>query len=73
MIDIDADAPENADVKPELEPGELIDVFLVPFAGLHKSLMVRSNLQRPQVCFARKLPEHYARHSSSMQLQDCCL
>ena len=41
VIDIDADAPENANVKPELEPGEFIDVFLVPLAGLHKSLAVR--------------------------------
>ena len=40
MVDIDADAPENADVKPELEPGEFIDVFLVPFEGLHRSLVV---------------------------------
>lgn len=40
VVDIDADAPENADVKPELEPGEFIDVFLVPFEGLHKSLVV---------------------------------
>lgn len=40
MVDIDADAPENADVKPELEPGEFIDVFMVPFEGLHRSLVV---------------------------------
>ena len=40
VTDIDADAPENANGKPELEPGEFIDVFLVPLAGLHKSLAV---------------------------------
>ena len=40
-VEVDADAAENADVKPELEPGEFIDVFLVPFQGLHKTLMVR--------------------------------
>ena len=40
VVDIDADAPENANVKPELEPGEFIDVFLVPLQGLHVSLAV---------------------------------
>ena len=40
VVDIDADAPENANVKPELEPGEFIDVFLVPLQGLHISLVV---------------------------------
>lgn len=40
VVDVDADAAENADVKPELEPGEFIDVFLVPFQGLHKTLLV---------------------------------
>ncbi|KAA6416683.1 MAG: adp-ribose pyrophosphatase [Trebouxia sp. A1-2] len=40
VVDIDADAPENANVKPELEPGEFIDVFLVPLQGLHMALVV---------------------------------
>lgn len=40
VVDVDADAAENANVKPELEPGEFIDVFLVPFKGLHKTLLV---------------------------------
>ncbi len=40
VVDIDADAPENANVKPELEPGEFIDVFLAPLQGLHISLAV---------------------------------
>ncbi|KAL3144559.1 hypothetical protein ABBQ32_004289 [Trebouxia sp. C0010 RCD-2024] len=39
VVDVDADAAENANVKPELEPGEFIDVFLVPFKGLHKTLL----------------------------------
>lgn len=39
-VEVDADATENADVKPEVEPGEFIDVFLVPFEGLHATLMV---------------------------------
>lgn len=39
-VEVDADAAENADVKPELEPGEFINVFLVPFKGLHTTLMV---------------------------------
>lgn len=39
-VEVDADAAENADVKPDLEPGEFIDVFLVPFKGLHTTLMV---------------------------------
>lgn len=43
VVDVDADAAENADVKPELEPGEFIDVFLVPFKGLHKTLLVGHN------------------------------
>ncbi|KAL0049573.1 hypothetical protein WJX82_005166 [Trebouxia sp. C0006] len=38
VVDVDADAPENANVKPELEPGEFIDVFLAPLQGLHISL-----------------------------------
>ena len=40
VVDVDADAPENAAVDPELEEGEFIEVFLVPFAGLHKTLVV---------------------------------
>jgi len=40
VVDIDADAPENVNVKPEVEPGEFIDVFLVPLQGLHISLLV---------------------------------
>ena len=40
VVDIDADAPENANVKPKLEPGEFIDVFLAPLRGLHISLAV---------------------------------
>ena len=39
-VEVDADAAENADAKPELEPGEFIDMFLVPFKGLHTTLMV---------------------------------
>lgn len=41
-VEIDANAPENANVEPELEPGEFIDVFLVPLAGLHNTLAVSS-------------------------------
>ena len=40
MVDVDADAPENASVNPELEEGEFIEVFLTPFQGLHKTLVV---------------------------------
>lgn len=40
VVDVDADAPENAAVNPELEEGEFIEVFLVPFLGLHKTLVV---------------------------------
>lgn len=49
MVEVDADAAENADVKPELEPGEFIEVFLVPFQGLHKTLLVS---QHPSCCVA---------------------
>lgn len=40
VVDVDADAPENANVNPELEEGEFIEVFLTPFQGLHKTLEV---------------------------------
>ena len=40
VVDVDGDAADNADVKPELEPGEFIEVFLVPFKGLHNTLLV---------------------------------
>lgn len=46
VVEVDADAAENADVKPELEPGEFIDVFLVEFRGLHETLMVSQHQQR---------------------------
>ena len=40
VVDVDADAPENANVDPQLEEGEFIEVFLTPFQGLHKTLVV---------------------------------
>lgn len=40
VVDVDADAADNADIKPELEPGEFIQVFLMAFKGLHKTLLV---------------------------------
>lgn len=40
VVDVDADAPENASVDPQLEEGEFIEVFLAPFQGLHKTLVV---------------------------------
>lgn len=45
VVEVDPDAAENADVKPELEPGEFIEVFLVPFQGLHKTLLVSQHQQ----------------------------
>lgn len=38
-VHVDADAPENADVHPELEEGEFIDVFLEAEAGLYDRLL----------------------------------
>lgn len=40
VVDVDVDAPENANVDPQLEEGEFIEVFLTPFQGLHKRLVV---------------------------------
>ena len=50
VVDVDADAADNADVKPELEPGEFIEVFLVPFKGLHKTLLVSAYLRLCRCC-----------------------
>ena len=48
-LEVDADAIENANVRPQLEPGEFIEVFLVPFQGLHDTLMVS---QHQRGCWA---------------------
>ncbi|KAK9904925.1 hypothetical protein WJX75_005725 [Coccomyxa subellipsoidea] len=41
VVDVDADAPENTDVNPELEEGEFIDVFLLPYDGLYDALLAK--------------------------------
>ncbi|KAK9807593.1 hypothetical protein WJX72_003628 [[Myrmecia] bisecta] len=39
VMDVDANAPENAIIHPELEDGEFIEVFLLPLEGLHEALL----------------------------------
>ncbi|BDA49861.1 probable ADP-sugar pyrophosphatase at N-terminal half [Coccomyxa sp. Obi] len=41
VVDVDADAPENASINPELEEGEFIDVFLLPYDGLYDALLAK--------------------------------
>ncbi|CAL8464276.1 g3811 [Coccomyxa elongata] len=41
VVDVDADAPENASINPELEEGEFLEVFLLPYDGLYDALLAK--------------------------------
>mmetsp|Transcript_17598 Transcript_17598/g.52870 ORF Transcript_17598/g.52870 Transcript_17598/m.52870 type:complete len:384 (-) Transcript_17598:3891-5042(-) len=48
-IHIDADAPANRDVHPELDEGEFIDVFLLPLKSLYRQLVDLQSKDKVQV------------------------
>ena len=70
VVDVDADAPENANVNPELEEGEFIEVFLTPFQGLHKTLEVS---EQPLLHHAKYLLQQPVRTWDSSEPQSTCL